>query len=156
MNQISSISEVQEAIAGVLSANTFFSTHDVPILVENSKDIEYQIKSSMTALGIAATVATPSLTYGGDLHTEEQNNLSSTFPYWTVNSGSVVIVENPTLNRGKNNYATALDTALQTALTLQQIPNICDSSIVQTTQGGLVVVTVQFKTNLTFALTPTS
>ena len=152
-NKITSISEIQIAIKAALEKNSYFAVHGVPILIENAKDIEYQIKSAMGSLGIVATVSTPSLTYAG-IYKGRPNEIEhgSDFPYWTINTGNIVIVENPTLNRGRANYATALDTALQAALTIQQVPNICDASITQTTSGGLVVVNVQFKTNLTFAL----
>ena len=148
-NTIASISEIQEAIKSELERNTYFANHGVEILIENAKDIEFQIKSAMSALGICATVATPSLTYGGNVKTEDAD---TSRPWWTISGGSVVIVENPTLNRGRPSYGTALDAALQVALTLHRIPSICDTTITQTTQGGLVVVSVQFKTNISFML----
>ena len=148
MNTIKSISDIQLAVKAELEKNTYFVTHGVNILVENAKDIEYQIKSAMASLGITATVATPSLTYKGDV-------VPNQTPCWEINALNVVIVENPTLNRGRANYSTALDSALQVALTLNKIPTVGVSSITQTTQGGLVVVTVSAKTNLNFALQET-
>lgn len=146
-NVITSISEVQQAIKDELVKNTFFAEKSIPILIENAKDIEYQIKSAMTKLGIAVTVATPSLNYGGDYA-----DVGVKVPFWLINSGNVVVVENPALNRGRENYATALDTALQVALSLSIVPEICDTSVTQSVQGGLVVVTVSFKTNIGFSL----
>ena len=146
-NTISTISDIQLATKEELEKNSYFVTHGCPILIENAKDIEYQIKSSMSACGITATVSTPSLTYRGDY-----SDGTSKSPYWEVNSLSIVIVENPTLNRGRANYTTALDAALQVAETLNPIPNICNGTITQSVQGGLVVVTVNFKTNIVFSI----
>ena len=146
-NTIKSISDIQVAVKAELEKNTYFVTHGCNILIENAKDIEFQIKNAMGSLGIVATVATPSLTYRGDY-----SDGSSKSPYWEINSLNVVIVENPTLNRGRANYTTALDAALQVAETLNEIPEICNSTISQTTNGGLVVVSVSLKTNIVFGL----
>lgn len=146
-NTITSISDIQIAVKAELEKNTYFITHGCDILIENAKEIEYQIKNAMGACGIVATVATPSLTYRGDY-----SGINGKQPYWEVNSLNVVIVENPTLNRGRANYTTALDAALQVAETLNSIPEILNASITQTTNGGLVVVSVSLKTNIVFGL----
>lgn len=147
METIKSISDIQLAVKAELEKNTYFVTHGCDILIENAKDIDFQIKNAMTACGIAATVATPSLTYGGDY--SDGTNRS---PYWEMTSMNVVIVENPTLNRGRANYTTALDAALQVAETLNPIVDMCNATISQSTNGGLVVVSVSFKTNIVFSL----
>lgn len=149
MEKIESISDIQLAIKGELEKNTYFVTHGVNILIENAKDIEYQIKSAMGNLGTVITVSTPSLTYSGNLAGPEEDRKS---PFWTLNSVQIVVVENPTLNRGRANYSTALDTALQIAETLHQIPTLCNVSISQTSTGGLVIVTVVVKTTAVFEL----
>lgn len=146
-NTIKSISDIQLAVKAELEKNTYFVTHGVDILIENAKDIEFQIKNAMGACGTVATVATPSLTYRGDY--SDGTNKS---PYWEMTNLNIVIVESPTLNRGRANYSTALDTALQVAETLNEIPEVCNSTISQTTTSGLVVVTVSIKTNIIFAL----
>lgn len=146
-NSITSISEIQNAVKTELEKNTYFVEHGCNILIENAKDIEFQIKNAMGGLGIVATVATPTLTYRGDYSDTEGKS-----PYWEVTSLNVVIVENPTLNRGRANYTTALDAALQVAETLNPIPEICNSTISQSTNGGLVVVSVALKTNIVFSL----
>lgn len=145
MDKIETISEIQLAVKAELEKNSYFAVHGVPILIENAKDIEYQIKNAMSSLGITATVSTPSLTYRGN-YTDENGQ----YPYWELPSFNVVVVENPTLNRGRANYATALDTSLQIAETLNTIPNVCNNTIRQTTTGGLVVVTVEVKSNIAF------
>jgi hypothetical protein len=147
MDTIKSISDIQLAVKAELEKNTYFVVHGCDILIENAKDIEFQIKNAMGSCGIVATVATPSLTYRGDYSDGSEKS-----PYWEMNSMNVVIVENPTLNRGRANYTTALDAALQVAETLNCLPNICNSTITQSTNGGLVVVSVAFKTNVVFAL----
>jgi len=147
MQNITSISEIQEAVKEELEKNTFFATHGCGILIENAKDIEFQIKSAMGNLGIVATVATPSLTYRGDYVVNNERS-----PYWEMNSLNIVIVENPTLNRGRANYTTALDVALQVAETLNPLSNFSNSTITQSTSGGVVVVTVSIRTNIVFSL----
>ena len=147
-NIITSISDIQLAVKAELEKNTYFVTHGVPILIENAKDIEFQIKSAMGACGIVATVSTPSLNYGGN-YTHQPEKQS---PYWEISGLNVVVVENPTLNRGRANYATALDTAIQVAETLNPLPNVGLGTITQTTNGGLVVVTVNMKSNIVFSL----
>lgn len=146
-NKIVSVSELQIEVKKELEKNTYFVTHGCPIMIENAKDIEFQIKNAMSACGISATVSTPSLTYRGDYADTNEKS-----PYWEVDSINVVIVENPTLNRGRANYTTALDAALQVAETLNPLPGICNSTISQSTAGGLVVVSVALKTNIVFAL----
>ena len=147
METITSISDIQIAVKAELEKNTYFVTHGCDILIENAKDIDFQIKNAMATCGIAATVATPSLTYRGDY-----SNGVSKSPYWEMTAMNVVIVENPTLNRGRANYTTALDAALQVAETLNPLPELCNATISQSTNGGLVVVSVSFKTNIVFAL----
>lgn len=149
MHTIKSISDIQLAIKAELEKNTYFVTHGVDILIENAKDIEYQIKSAMGNLGTVITVSTPSLTYSGNLAGPSTDEKS---PFWTLNSIQIVTVENPTLNRGRANYSTALDTALQIAETIHQIPTMCNVTIAQTTMNGLVVVTVTVKSTAVFAL----
>lgn len=143
-NTINTISEVQNAIADKLQENVYFVQHNVPILVENSKTIDFDIKNSIGKIGVCATVATPSLTFQGHYGAENHP------PFWTMESAQVVVVENPILNRGRANYATALDTALQIAQTLNTSFNFGLTSIQQTSEQGLVVVTVSFKTNVAF------
>lgn len=150
-NRISSISEIQEAIKEQLETNSFFTEKNIPIICENSKTIEYEIKSAMQKLGCAVTIATPSLSFRGNYSTE-LSSVSISDPFWEMTSLNVVIVENPTLNRGKLVYATALDTALQVAYSLKDIPNIGLGNIIQTTQNGVVVVTVTMKSNIGFML----
>ena len=143
-NTINTISEVQNAIADKLQENVYFVQHNVPILVENSKTIDFDIKNSIGKIGVCATVSTPSLTFQGHYGAENHP------PFWTMESAQVVVVENPILNRGRANYATALDTALQIAQTLNTSFNFGLTSIQQTSEQGLVVVTVSFKTNVVF------
>lgn len=146
-NTITTISDIQNAIADKLNENVFFVRHNVPILVENSKTIDFDIKNSIGKIGICATVATPTLTFQG------KYGETNTPPFWTMESAQVVVVENPILNRGRSNYATALDTALQIAQTLNTELHFGLTSIQQSTEQGLVVVTISFKTNIIFHYT---
>ena len=144
VSNIHTISEIQEAIVAELGKNTYFIEHDVPILYENSKTIDFDIKSSIGKIGTVVTVTTPSMTFAGKYGT------TNTPPFWTMETATVVVAENPVLNRSRANYSTALDTALQIAQTLNRIPHMGLTSIDQTSEAGLVLVTVTFKTNIAF------
>lgn len=144
ISNINTISEIQEAIVKELNQNVYFIEHEVPILFENSKTIDFDIKSAIGKIGTVVTVTTPSMSFGGKYGTD------NTPPYWTMEAATVVIAENPVLNRSRANYSSALDTALQVAQTLNMVPSFGLTNITQTSESGLILVTVQFKTNIAF------
>lgn len=149
MNEIVSITEIQKAIADKLNENTTFAEKGVEILIENSKDIRFEIESAIKKLGIVATVTTPTLRYGGNYATTGDTDLPAV-PYWEISEMSVVVVETPQINRGRADYITALDAGLQISQTLMDIPSIGLGTISQTEQNGFIVVTVSFNTNIIF------
>lgn len=140
--QIHNISEIQEALQKLLYENTYFKAHDVSILCENTKDIEYQIKSAISKIGCVATINTPSLTYIGKYENHE--------PAWKLNGITISVAEIPVTNRGRANYSTALDTALQIAETLAEKTNLNLVDIQQSEMGGYIMATVSFDSNITF------
>lgn len=75
-------------------------------LVENKKDIDYEIKNALGREGIVAVVMTPKATYAG--------KYEDLFLAWTLESLEIDIVENPTVNRGKKNgFITGQDAAMR-------------------------------------------
>ena len=144
VSNIQTISEIQEAIVEELKKNVFFAEHDVPILFENSKTIDFDIKSAIGKIGTVVTVTTPTMSFGG------QYGVENTPPYWTMEAATIVVAENPVINRNRANYATALDTALQIAQTLNTLPTFGLTSINQSSESGLILVTITFKTNIAF------
>lgn len=142
LEEIKSISEIQDAIKDVLKQNMFFEIHDVTILCENAKDIDYEIKSAISRLGILATVNTPDLTFIGKYENKE--------PAWKMNGIEITIAEIPITNRGRANYATALDTGLQVGETLNELDNLNLVGIQQSEMNGYLLVTVTFDSNIIF------
>ena len=75
-------------------------------LVENRKDIDYEIKNALGRQGIVGVVMTPKATYAG--------KYENSFLAWTLESLEIDIVENPTVNRGKKNgFITGQDAAMR-------------------------------------------
>ena len=75
-------------------------------LVENRKDIDYEIKNALGRQGIVGVVMTPKATYAG--------KYEDLFLAWTLESLEIDIVENPTVNRGnKNGFITGQDAAMR-------------------------------------------
>lgn len=75
-------------------------------LVENRKDIDYEIKNALGREGIVGVVMTPKATYAG--------KYEDLFLAWTLESLEIDIVENPTVNRGKKNgFITGQDAAMR-------------------------------------------
>ena len=97
------LEEVQEQVAAQLSADYRLSA--CPFLVENRKDIDYEIKNKLSRQGIVGLVMTPKATYAGKY--EDQ------FLAWTLEELEIDIVENVTVNRGKKDgYMTGQDAAM--------------------------------------------
>lgn len=139
---VKSISEIQESLRDILNENVFFKNHDINILCENSKDIDYEIKKAISKVGCVCTINTPSLTYQGKLNNFE--------PSWKLNRITISFAEIPVTNRGKANYATSLDSALVAAETLAEINTLNLVDINESDMGAYILVTVTFDSNLTF------
>lgn len=75
-------------------------------LVENSKDIDFQIKNALGRQGIVAVCMTPKATYAG--------KFEDLFLAWNLEQLEIDIVENPIINRGKKTaYLTGQDIAMR-------------------------------------------
>lgn len=137
--RINSISEVQEAIKEALEANVFFKRHSIPVLCENSAQIDYLIKNAIGKLGIVCVVQTPAFDFIGK---DDDGH-----PVWEMPEASIVISEIPTTNRSRAGASTALDAALQAAESLNELgEGISLEEIRQVENQGIVSVFVTFKT----------
>lgn len=75
-------------------------------VVENKKDIDYEIKNALGRQGIVGLVMTPKATYAGAF---EDKSL-----VWQIDELEVDIVENVTVNRGKKDgYVTGQDASMR-------------------------------------------
>ena len=102
------ITQTQTQIANILNADSELS--DVGFIIENSKDIEYEIESRLKKQGICGIVMTPTLTFQGisDDHKDivyECDNLT------------IQITEYVPINRAKNKLScqTSQDIAIKVA-----------------------------------------
>lgn len=97
------LEDLQNYVAGRLSADPALSA--CPFLVENRKDIDYAVKNALGRQGIVGMVATPKATFAGAY---EDVGLA-----WQVDQLEVDVVENPTVNRGRDGYVTGQDAAMR-------------------------------------------
>lgn len=84
--------EVQAYVADKLNADSQLSGL-CPFLVENKKDIDYEVKSALGKQGIVGLVMTPKATFAGKF---EDMSIA-----WQIDELEVDIVENVSVNRGK-------------------------------------------------------
>lgn len=98
------LEEVQQYVAGKLNADSELSA--CPFLVENKKDIEYEIKNTLGKQGIVGLVMTPKAVFAGAY---QDVGLA-----WELPELEVDIVENVTVNRGKKDgYVTGQDASMR-------------------------------------------
>lgn len=112
-----------------------------PFWPEDLLDIEYQIHDALSRQGIACTVMTPQLNYQGRCGKSTA---------WDLNPLQLVIVENPQINRARENATTALDVAYTATEWLcgpgsDTKDMFAPVSIKQGEEGNLVVVTVELR-----------
>lgn len=99
------LEDVQAYVVGKLSADYQLSGM-CTFLVENSKDIDFQIKNALGRQGIVAVCMTPKATYAG--------KFEDLFLAWNLEQLEIDIVENPIINRGKKTaYLTSQDIAMR-------------------------------------------
>lgn len=99
------LEEVQIFVADKLNSDPQLSA--CPFLVENRKDIDYEIKSALGKQGIVGMVMTPKATYAGSF---QDVGLA-----WQIDELQVNVVENVPVNRGKKGgYVTGQDAAMRT------------------------------------------
>lgn len=139
VQRISSIQEVQEAIKEALEANVYFKRHSIPVLCENSAQIDYLIKNAIGKLGIVCVVQTPTFDYMG--------KADDGHPVWEMPEASIVVSEIPTTNRSRAGASTALDAALNAAEAINELgDSVALEQIYQMENQGVVSVFVTFKT----------
>lgn len=139
VQRISSIQEVQEALKQALEDNVYFKSHKIPVICENSAQIDYLIKNAIGKLGIVCVVQTPTFDHAGK---DEDGH-----PVWEMPEASIVISEIPTTNRSRAGSSTALDAALNAAESINELgPNVSLEQIYQMENQGVVSVFVTFKT----------
>ena len=85
------LEEVQRYVADKLNTDPQLSA--CPFLVENRKDIDYEIKNALGRQGIVGLVMTPKATFAGAY--------MDTSLAWQLDELEIDIVENITVNRGK-------------------------------------------------------
>lgn len=98
------LEEVQQYVADKLNADPQLSA--CPFLVENRKDIDFEIKNALGKQGIVGLVMTPKATYAGAY--------MDVGIAWQIDELEIDVVENVLVNRGKKNgYVTGQDAAMR-------------------------------------------
>ena len=141
--KINSISEIQDALKEVLEKNVFFAKSKIPVVSENSAQIDFMIKNSLGKLGVVCVIQTPTLEFYGK---DEDGH-----PVWAMPEATIVVSEIPTTNRSRAGSSTALDTALQAAEALNELGSgILLKQIYQVENQGVISVFVTFETSVHF------
>ena len=130
------LEEVQRYVADKLNADPQLSA--CPFLVENRKDIDYEIKNALGRQGIVGLVMTPKATFAGAY--------MDTSLAWQLDELEVDIVENVTVNRGKKNSGciTGQDAAMRLFNVLCPLSGegegkFCPVSLEEGEDGNLIV-----------------
>ena len=130
------LEEVQRYVADKLNADPQLSA--CPFLVENIKDIDYEIKNALGRQGIVGLVMTPKATFAGAY--------MDTSLAWQLDELEIDIVENVTVNRGKKNggYITGQDAAMRLFDVLCPLSGegegkFCPVSLEEGEDGNLIV-----------------
>lgn len=99
------LEEVQHYVADKLNADPQLSA--CPFLVENRKDIDYEIKNALGRQGVCGLVMTPKATYAGAY--------MDVGLAWQIDELEIDVVENVAVNRGKkdNDFITGQDAAMR-------------------------------------------
>ena len=98
------LEEVQQYVADKLNADSQLSA--CPFLVENRRDIDFEIKQALGKQGIVGLVMTPKATYAGAY--------MDVGIAWQIDELEIDVVENVTVNRGKKSgYITGQDAAMR-------------------------------------------
>ena len=96
------LDELQHYVADRLATN--LSVY-CPVIPENRRDIDYEIKSAMGKQGMCCIVMIPKATYAGSF---EDKSLA-----WQIDELEIDVVENVSVNRGKKDgYVTGQDASM--------------------------------------------
>ena len=130
------LDEVQRYVADKLNADPQLSA--CPFLVENRKDIDYEIKNALGRQGIVGLVMTPKATFAGAY--------MDTSLAWQLDELEIDIVENVTVNRGKKDGGciTGQDAAMRLFNVLCPLSGegegkFCPVSLEEGEDGNLIV-----------------
>ena len=130
------LDEVQRYVADKLNADPQLSA--CPFLVENRKDIDYEIKNALGRQGIVGLVMTPKATFAGAY--------MDTSLAWQLDELEIDIVENITVNRGKKDGGciTGQDAAMRLFNVLCPLSGegegkFCPVSLEEGEDGNLIV-----------------
>lgn len=137
--------KIQEHVVEILSSDELLKEWGVPVLSENIKDIDFQIKNAMSRQGVMCLVTTMKGTYGGH---------NSMVESWLIDNLEILVVENPTINRPrmkKNNleYGTGTDISYRIFEALGgpqsgHFGKFCPKTFEVGEDGGLVVSKCRF------------
>lgn len=137
--------KIQEHVVEILSSDELLKEWGVPILSENIKDIDFQIRNAMSRQGVMCLVTTMKGTYGGH---------NSMVESWLIDNLEILVVENTTINRPrmkKNNleYGTGTDISYRIFETLGgpqsgHFGKFCPKTFEVGEDGGLVVSRCRF------------
>lgn len=128
------LEEVQQEVAARLSSSWQLSA--VPFLVENRKDLDYEIKNRLGKQGIVGLVMTPKAQFAG--------KYEDLFLAWQLEELEVDVIENVPVNRGTSAYMTGQDAAMRVfdvlcPLSGDQEGAFCPSSYEEGEDSGLLV-----------------
>ena len=130
------LDEVQRYVVDKLNADPQLSA--CPFLVENRKDIDYEIKNALGRQGIVGLVMTPKATFAGAY--------MDTSLAWQLDELEIDIVENITVNRGKKDGGciTGQDAAMRLFNVLCPLSGegegkFCPVSLEEGEDGNLIV-----------------
>ena len=130
------LEEVQHYVADKLNADPQLSA--CPFLVENIKEIDYEIKNALGRQGIVGLVMTPKATFAGAY--------MDTSLAWQLDELEIDIVENVLVNRGKKDggYITGQDAAMRLFDVLCPLSGegegkFCPVSLEEGEDGNLIV-----------------
>lgn len=145
--------QAQEAVAKALNEDEVLSGR-VPIVSENQRDIDYQVKNALGRQGIIGITMTPKATYQGVTSKGEQ--------VWDLRDFTVQFVENPVVNRTKPNaddVVTSLDAAARTLEVLGSPmfdfwSQYCPNEIETGQDRGLLVTDATFSCQIRADRTP--
>lgn len=137
--------KIQEHVVEILSDDELLKEWGVPILSENIKDIDFQIRNAMSRQGVMCLVTTMKGTYGGH---------NSMVESWLIDNLEILVVENPTINRPrmkkeKLEYGTGTDISYRIFEALGgpqsgHFGKFCPKTFEVGEDGGLVVSKCRF------------
>lgn len=137
--------KIQEHVVEILSDDELLKKWGVPVLSENIKDIDFQIRNAMSRQGVMCLVTTMKGTYGGH---------NSMVESWLIDNLEILVVENPTINRPrmkkeKLEYGTGTDISYRIFEALGgpqsgHFGTFCPKTFEVGEDGGLVVSKCRF------------